>query len=88
MLASLTQHQQGGATLTPAKRLKFDSRAHESESAAPQREVIYPMMICGAVANGTMPAVWLGDRAGSAVLLAVRKSVEEEFRRVFDRLRQ
>ena len=27
-----------------------------------------------------MPAVWLGGRAGSAVLLAVRKSVEEKFR--------
>ena len=29
-----------------------------------------------------MPEVWLGDRAGSAVLLAVRKSVEEKFRRI------
>ncbi len=76
------------ASLTPAKRLKFDSfRAHESESAAPQREVIYPMTICGAVANGTMPAVWLGGRAG-AVLLAVRKSVEEELCGIFESLRQ
>jgi DNA-directed RNA polymerase specialized sigma24 family protein len=34
--------------------------------------------ICGAVADGTMPAVWLGRRTSSAVLLAVRKSVEEK----------
>ncbi len=41
--------------------------------------------VCGAVANGTMPAVWLGGRAGRAVLLEVRKSVEDKFRRVVRR---
>jgi hypothetical protein len=44
-------------------------------------EVTYRKIV-GAVANGTMPAVWLGGRAGSAVLLAVRKSVEEKFRKI------
>jgi hypothetical protein len=41
--------------------------------------------VCGAVANGTMPAVWLGGRAGRVVLLEVRKSVEDKFRRVVQR---
>jgi Tol biopolymer transport system component len=52
--------------------------------ALPQREVTYDE-IWEAVANGTMPAVWLGCGVGSAVLLAVRKSVEEKLRRMVRR---